>query len=404
MRNREFGSMIIGMTSREGVGEAAAARLSREELIERARALIPVVRQRAVQTEEMRRLPPETVQDYVDAGFVRASVPARFGGMEHEVDISIELALLLGRGCSASGWLASFYPLHNWMVGWLPEQGQAEVWASSPDALISTVPAFVGGTFEPVDGGVRVTADLRFSSGVDAAEWLFVMGAAYMLVVPRSDFEIVDDWFVTGLKGTGSKGVRLENVFVPEHRLMPTPAVLGATHNGTAWSQSPYYHVISPIAMVLDHFILAPLIGMTWGVLDIFEERVTRRIDPQAAQPAHTRPAAQLRFAEAHAEVSVAEMLLRKNLEQVREWGTARQQPTREQQAMIRRNIVYAAKLCTQATNRLVDGADSSAIRISADLHRQAADVRAGASHRIFQPEETFLQFSAVRWGAEAST
>ena len=94
-------------------------------------------------------------------------------------------------------------------------------------------------------------------------------------------------------------------------------------------------------------------------------------------------------------------MILRKNLEQVREWGTTREQPTREQQAGIRRNIVYAAKLCTQATNRLVDGSDSSAIRISADLHRQAADVRAGASHRIFQQEETFMQFSALRWGLE---
>jgi alkylation response protein AidB-like acyl-CoA dehydrogenase len=180
---------------------------------------------------------------------------------------------------------------------------------------------------------------------------------------------------------------------------MPTDAVLRADHCGTTWSQSPYYHVISPVAMVLDHFILAPLIGMAWGVLDIFEARAAKRIDPQAGQPAHTRPGAQLRFAEAHAEVGIAEMLLRRNLQLVREWGTSREQPTDEQRATIRRNIVYAAKLCTQATNRLVDGADSSAIHISADLHRQAADVRAGASHRIFQPEETFLQFSSVRWG-----
>jgi len=142
--------MIVGMTSSERVRNAPA---SRQELIEHARRLIPVVRERAPRAEELRRLPPETVRDYVDAGFVRACVPERFGGMEHEVDIAIELALALGRGCSASGWLASFYPLHHWMVGWLPEQGQREVWADSPDALISTVPAFVGGSFEPVEGG-----------------------------------------------------------------------------------------------------------------------------------------------------------------------------------------------------------------------------------------------------------
>ena len=89
---------------------------------------------------------------------------------------------------------------------------------------------------------------------------------------------------------------------------------------------------------------------------------------------------------------------MRKNLEQVREWGTTREQPNPEQQATIRRNIVYAAKLCTQATNRLVDGADSS------DPHlRRPSPSGGGASHRIFQPEETFMQFSAVRWGLEPS-
>ena len=96
-----------------------------------------------------------------------------------------------------------------------------------------------------------------------------------------------------------------------------------------------------------------------------------------------------------------AAIALRKNLEHVREWGSTGEQPTRKQRAEVRRNIVYAAKLCTQATNRLVDGADTSAIRITADLHRQAADVRTGASHRIFQPEETFQQFAEVRWGLE---
>ena len=393
--------MVEHALSANAAQEPNGSRPSRDELIERARQLAPVLRERVGQAEEMRRLPAETLQDFVSAGFVRACVPERFGGAEHEVDIAIELALQVGRGCPASGWLASFYPLHNWMVGWLPEQGQQEVWANSPDVLISSVPAFVGATFEPVDGGVRVTGDLKFSSGVDPVEWVFLMSNEYMLVVPRSDFEIVDDWFTTGLRGTGSKGVRLDGTFVPDHRLATTQSVLESAHHGTVWSKSPYYHVASPLPLVLDHFILAPLIGMTWGVTEIFEQRAAKRVDPNVGQPAHTRPAAQLRFAEAHAEVGVAEMLLRANLEQVRKWGSTREHPTAEHRATIRRNIVYAAKLCTQATNRLVDGADSSAIRVSSDLQRQAADVHAGAVHRIFQSEEIFMQFSAVRWGLE---
>src|SRR5690606_586454 len=117
------------------------------------------------------------------------------------------------------------------------------------------------------------------SSGVDPSDWLFVMSNDYMLVIPRSEYEVVDDWFVTGLKGTGSKAVRIDNVFVPERRLVTADAVTKAEHHGTVWSESPYYHVISPTAMVLDHCILAPVIGMAWGVLEIFEERVVKRFD-----------------------------------------------------------------------------------------------------------------------------
>lgn len=371
------------------------------ELIERARRLIPMVRERAAEANELRRLPAETLEDFFEAGFVRACVPECFGGMGHELDVAMELALQVARGCPASGWLASFYPLHNWMVGWLPVEGQAEVWAESPDVLISSIPAFVGATFEPVEGGVRISGDLKFSSGVDPVDWVFVMSGEYMMIVPRSDFEIVDDWFTEGLRGTGSKGVRLDDVFVPDHRLVPTAAVQSGAHHAVQWSNSPYYNVGQPLPVVLDHCILAPLIGMTWGVTEIFEERAMTRIDPNVGVPAYTRPPAQLRFAEAHAEVEVAEMLLRRNLEQVRDWGSTRHQPTPAERATIRRNIVYAARLCTRATNRLVDGADSSAIRTTSDLQRQAADVHAGAAHRIFQPEEIFMQFSAVRWGVK---
>ncbi len=156
--------------------------------------------------------------------------------------------------------------------------------------------------------------------------------------------------------------------------------------------------------MILNHFILAPVIGMARGVQDLFDERARKRLDPQVFQPAIERPGPQLRFAEASAELDVAETLLRRNLAEVRESGLQDQTPTLEQRARIRRDIAYAARLALQATNRLVDGMDSSALYDKNLLHRQARDVRAGGLQFVLHWEETAMQYSRVHWGLEPST
>jgi len=106
-------------------------------------------------------------------------------------------------------------PTHNFMVGGSPRQAQEEYWADSPNTLSATVPGYRGMEREEVKGGLRSAARTSFSSGVDYAEWALVHTPIETCLVPRSDFEIVDDWHVSGLKGTGSKGVRIKDAFVP---------------------------------------------------------------------------------------------------------------------------------------------------------------------------------------------
>jgi 3-hydroxy-9,10-secoandrosta-1,3,5(10)-triene-9,17-dione monooxygenase len=62
----------------------ASGRASHDELVDRARDLIPVLRERGALAEELRMLPPETVEDFKQAGFLRALVPERFGRKDHD--------------------------------------------------------------------------------------------------------------------------------------------------------------------------------------------------------------------------------------------------------------------------------------------------------------------------------
>jgi 3-hydroxy-9,10-secoandrosta-1,3,5(10)-triene-9,17-dione monooxygenase len=381
-----------------------AAGATPTELVERARALRPALRERAAHCEELRQIPATTVADLRAAGIFRIATPVRFGGLGLDLEVIADVAGELARACGSTGWMASFWATHQYMVGWWGEEAQAEYWANGPDTLSSTVSALVAFESEPADGGLRLSGRWRFSSGIDQAEWIILHTPNENCLLPRSDFEIEDDWYASGLRGTGSKSIVIEDAFVPSHRIV-THDELGLGHYpGRFLSDSPWYRLPNPAILVLPNFIVAPILGMVQGVADVFEERVQRRRDPQTQLPAHERVANQERFAEATAELHAAKLVHRRNLADLREWGAKGGQLTLEQRTTSRRNVTYAATLCTRAANRLIDGTDSSALYEVNSLHRLGRDVRAGALQYAIAFDEAAQQYSRVRWGLEPQT
>lgn len=142
---------------------------TRREMVERAAAMVPILRERAAECEKLRRVPDQTVADFKAAEFHRISQPVPFGGLGLDMDCVYECAAQLGRGCGSSGWMGSFWPLHNWIMGLLPKQAQDEYWADSLDVLSSTASATVSCKIEPAKGGVRLTGRWNFASGIDHA-------------------------------------------------------------------------------------------------------------------------------------------------------------------------------------------------------------------------------------------
>src|SRR6266849_9487476 len=131
------------------VGETS---VTREELLRRAAALVPVLKERAARTEQLRQMPPETVQDLVSSGLIRLGNPQRYGGLDVEYDAAFEVAWELGRACGSTAWCYALWTVHNWWVGHFPEQGQEEFFAGGPDVLASSVLNPGRGKAEPVPG------------------------------------------------------------------------------------------------------------------------------------------------------------------------------------------------------------------------------------------------------------
>lgn len=191
--------------------------MTRKELLRRATDMVPVLNERAAHTEELRRIPNETVQDILSSGLYRIGVPHRFGGLDVAYGLILEAGAELGRGCGSTAWCYSLWSAHAWLVGHWPLEAQEEVFGDGPDVLCSSSLNPGNYTLEPVTGGFRLSGQWEFSSGCDAAAWtmLGVDGAdgRVWVLVPRSDYEIIDTWFVSGLRGTGSKDISVKDAF-----------------------------------------------------------------------------------------------------------------------------------------------------------------------------------------------
>src|SRR5215471_6574062 len=195
-------------------------------LLRRARALIPRLSERAATAAAARQLPAETIADYRAAGVLRILQPRRFDGMQGRFSLFSRIVEELTYGCASSAWVYAVLAEHQWIIASYPEEAQLDVWGDDPEAVASSSLA-PRAAAKRVAGGWRLSGRYPFSSGCDHAQWA-IIGAflgevgdprhvAYLLV-PLAEIEIVDDWQVLGLLGTGSKTLLLDDVFVPEHR------------------------------------------------------------------------------------------------------------------------------------------------------------------------------------------
>src|ERR1700726_3032844 len=194
--------------------------------LERARALIPRLAERASAATAARQLPPETIAEYHAAGILRILQPRRFGGLQGRFSLFSRIVEELTFGCASSAWVYAVLAEHQWIIAQYPEQAQIDVWGDDPLAVASSSLA-PRAPARRLPGGWRLSGRYTFSRGCDFAQW-GILGAflgeagdprhiAYLLA-PLSEVEILDDWQGFGLAGTGSKSLGLHDVFIPENR------------------------------------------------------------------------------------------------------------------------------------------------------------------------------------------
>ena len=340
-----------------------------------------MLRERAARAEQLRRLPPESVKDLVSSGLVRIGTPRRYGGNGLDIDAGHAVAWELGRACGSTAWCCSLWIVHNWWLGHFSERAQDDFFAGGPDTLASTCLNPAGGTAEPVTGGFRVSGRWSFSSGCEASSWGMVSvsgpgaGTLRWLLLPREGYEIVDTWFASGMRGTGSQDIVVRDTFVPAHRVLDPDRAGDTDRTGWVLHQRPSYRV--PLRLLVGWDLAAPLVGIAQGAVDEFTARLHGTTGP--GRTADSVPL-QLRLAEASAQVDAARTIHQRTVRELVDRAAAGETFTELDRARYRRDKAFVARLCVQAVDRLFEGGGARAIVETDPLQRFHRDAH-GASH-----------------------
>jgi 3-hydroxy-9,10-secoandrosta-1,3,5(10)-triene-9,17-dione monooxygenase len=380
--------------------EGSSVRPSEAEILARARAMLPMLKARAAETEALRRLPDDMNRAFADAGFYKIMQPKRYGGYELEFGLQCELGAELGRACGSAAWVASITSCHPWIVGMFPKEAQDEVWGESADTAISSSFLAVAPKLERANGGWRVTGRWKFSSGVDHCQWAVVMAPegpkAYFVLLPLASCTIEDTWHAVGLAGTGSNDIIADDLFVPEHRFLDTDAVKGGPTPGSA--VNPHYLYRLPVLSPLTFSIVGNALGIARGVAETILAGLKGQKDRSgAAVGAHQ--SIQLRIAEALAEIDAAHAVVFRQRDDIVRKGKAGEPFAIEDRALYRRDVSFAGQLCLRAVERLFPIVGARGLMDDHPVQRGWRDLRAVTHHLAMTWDIQGSTYGAVTLG-----
>lgn len=367
--------------------------LTREDLIARAHAMIPKLRELQEKTESDRRVSNEIFQEMIDAGLFRTLLPRRYGGLEYGLDTFVDVAFEIARGCGSTGWVYSITAKYHMFLGMFSPEAQDDVWRDDRRAV--TAASFTPtGTVTAVDGGWRLSGKWMYCSGIDNCPWLIVgtnvatddgsepTRKGYALA-RTADFSIEDNWHVIGLAGTGSKNAYCEDMFIPAHRFLKLEDTLSGRPPGIEVNPGDLYRL--PLFAMITISLCAPIMGMARGAYDEFMDatrsRVTRGAALSKPAPMAEIPTIQLRIGEAAASIDAARLLVDRDCKEIMATLAAGNELSQEQRARNKGDLGFAARLSLRAVDCLFEASGGGGLFRHGRIQRFWRDAHAGAAH-----------------------
>ena len=201
-------------------------------LIDEARYLASVVAASADRIERKRRIPGDVIQPIIDAGFFRLLLPRSLGGFELTHPDFLQIVRIFAESDASMAWCINQNNVFSTNASRLPEEGAIKVW-SNPETVVAAGTPIPGSGATAIPDGFRITGRWDFCSGIAHSNWVSARavvatedaesGRPRDFLMPKEAIEEIDQWYVGGLKGTGSFSFVANDVVVdPQMSCCPT--------------------------------------------------------------------------------------------------------------------------------------------------------------------------------------
>ncbi|MFK7975604.1 MAG: acyl-CoA dehydrogenase family protein [Halioglobus sp.] len=379
-----------------------------QELLAAARAMGPALRERRQQATDDARVPDETVADFQRAGFFKILQPEQWGGYAMDPQVFYAVGLEVARYCPSSAWILGVIAVHNWQLAVFDDQAAQDAWAEDPTVLISSSYAPVG-KVKVVDGGFRLSGRWSFSSGSEHCKWVFLgavvptpeapfdMANYRTFMVPIEDYEIVKNWDVVGLQGTGSHDIVVDDAFVPEHRTHKSIDGFLCDNPGNAVNTAPLYRM--PFMQVFVRAVCTATLGACEGALDAFVEVAkTRQVGPNKMA---NDPFARVIATETRSAIEEMKLTMFRNFDEMMEACRNGEPIPVEDRVRYRHDSAVVADRCLALSSRMLKAAGSGGIRAGSELLQFHLDILASQAHVANNSTPFAINMGGVIFGEE---
>ncbi|MYS19325.1 Acyl-CoA dehydrogenase [Streptomyces sp. DvalAA-14] len=383
---------------------------TRDDLVESAAKLVPLLRSRALWIDENRRLPPDVIEAIEASGLLRMQAPAQYGGYESDARTFIDVLAEIARGNSSVAFVMSIYASLTWMVGLWPDETLDEVFADPHVRVTGTTAA--SGKATRVDGGYLLNGSWGFNSGVLHGHWKITAampegpaGETFPVfcLVPVSELEIVDDWHTHGLQGSGSVTTLAKDVFVPDRRVISGADFYQNVSKSRVNAAKGGYRV--PMLVTATAMQTGQLVGAAKYALSSFLERLPGRPLTYTDYPSQRdAPITHLQIGEAALLIEDAEArahrfadLLAAKIERDEPWS-------QQDRVFSRVQIGWIAQQAKQAVEILAAAGGGSSIFRDVPITRIRRDVHATSLHSLITPATNIELYGRSLAGLEPNT
>ncbi|MEV4991659.1 acyl-CoA dehydrogenase family protein [Pseudarthrobacter sp. LMD1-1-1.1] len=379
-----------------------------EELVARASKLVPLIREHASEGSANGQISPVVIDALEAEGLLNLLVPRRLGGQEASMRTVVEVLAEISRGDGSTGWVASLLNAGTWFGTTFTEQAQNDLFAGSPNTRISAI-FTPGSSMRRVEGGYIVSGRWPYSSGAFAANWA-ALGIALdvpegedpraIALFSRDQYTIEESWYVTGMKGTASNTVVMDEQFVPDHRVQSFAGMRDAQYLTPYADQERNSRMtfIAVAALVL----ISPQLGLARHALELTLQKLPEKgVAYTRYTQAKNSPVHQLGVAQAATKVRLAELLAGNAADLIDKFAFEGKLQDIETRAQIRNDIGVIADLAKEAIDSLLTANGAGSFAEPNVLSRIWRDSEIGARHAYVTPEVGKELYGRVLLGAD---